>query len=133
MSKGKKIVSWVLSLVVGVIYLQTLFFKFTGVPESIFIFEKLAGAEFEAFPRIGTGIVELVTALLIIIPRTRIYGALLSVLVIAGAIFSHLTVLGVVVNDDGGSLFALACIILVFSVVVVFLHKSEIPLLSDRS
>ena len=128
-----KVASWVLSLVAALIYLQTLFFKFTGSPESVFIFEKLAGPDLEPFARIGTGLVELVTALLLIVPKTRVYGAILSIAVIAGAIMSHFAVLGIVVNDDGGTLFILACVILISSAIVAFLHRSELPLTSSKA
>jgi len=127
MSKGGRIFSWIGALVVALIYLQTLYFKFTGAPETIEIFTQLNGAENEALGRIGSGIAELIVAILILVPRTRIYGAIASIAVIGGAIFSHLTVLGIVVNEDGGSLFGLAVLILLLSVAVAYFHRSEIP------
>lgn len=133
MSNRKTIASWVFSIIVAVIYLQTLFFKFTGSPESVYIFEKVAGAGNEALPRIGSGIAELITSFLVLIPRTRVYGAILSVLVIAGAIFSHLAILGIVVMDDGGALFILALVILLLSLALIYIHKSEIPFLGGAS
>ncbi len=133
MSKPKIIASWILSLIVAVVYIQTLFFKFTGASESIEIFSKLAGPELEALPRFGSGLAELITSILILILKTRIYGAILSVLVISGAIFSHLTVLGIVVRDDGGALFFLALLILFLSLAIIFIHKSEIPFVGGKS
>ena len=128
MTKGSKVVSWVFAIAVAVVFLQTLFFKFSGAEESIYIFEKVAGPGMEPFARIGSGIGELIAAILILLPATRLYGAILSVLVIAGAILSHLTILGIVVQDDGGTLFILACTVLVLSLVLVFLHRSDFPL-----
>lgn len=128
MPKAAKIVSWVFSIAVAVLYLQTvLLFKFPGATESIYIFEKVAGPEMEGFARIGSGIAELITAVLLLIPKTRIYGAILSVFVILGAIFSHLTILGIEVQNDGGTLFFLAMTIFVLSLIVIFLHRSDIP------
>lgn len=68
-------VSWVLRLAVAVILLQTLFFKFTGAAESVYIFETLG---LEPWGRIGSGVAELVAAVLLLLPRTKIWGALFS-------------------------------------------------------
>lgn len=133
MSTGAKVTSWVAALIAGLIYLQTLFFKFTGAPESIAIFTKLAGEGMESLMRFGTGIVELITAVLLIVPTTRPYGAVLSLGVIAGAIMSHFTVLGIVVENDGGTLFALACLILLSSLVLIFIHKDSLPIIGNNS
>ena len=133
MPKTAKIVSWICCIIVSIVYLQTLFFKFTGAEESVHIFEKVAGPDMEAFARIGSGFGELIAAVLILVPKTRIYGAILSMLVISGAIFSHLTILGIVVLDDGGTLFILACIVFVLSLVVIYLHRSEIPFVGKTS
>lgn len=121
------LLSWICRVVVALILLQTLFFKFTGAEESKYIFSTLMGAENEWIGRIGSGVVELIAAILLLIPATAWFGALLSVGVAMGAIFSHLTKLGLVVKDDGGLLFGLACTVLVGSLVVLFLHRKEIP------
>lgn len=124
-----KILSWVSSLVVAVILLQTLFFKFTGAPESIYIFETLGA---EPWGRIGSGIAELVAALLVLLPRTRALGALGALGLMAGAIGSHLTRLGIEVQGDGGLLFALAVTVALASAVLLALHWRELPLLGGR-
>ena len=134
MSGAQKIISWICRIVVAVIFLQTLFlFKFPGAEESKYIFTQLMGAEYEAFGRIGSGIAELIASILILLPRTVPYGAILSIGVIAGAIFSHLTKLGIVVMDDGGTLFGLAVLVLVLSAVVLFLHRRELPIIGEAS
>ena len=127
-----KIVSWAARIIVALIYLQTLFFKFTGAPESKEIFTQLMGPEMEALGRIGSGVFELIAAVLLLLPRTAVYGALLSLVIISGAIFSHLTVLGISVADDGGALFGMAVGIFVLSVVVLIIHRQELPL-SDNA
>ena len=123
------IISWVARIVIAVILLQTLFFKFTGAEESKYIFSTLLGPDLEAFGRIGSGVVELIAAILLVTPRTAWLGALLSLGTISGAIMSHLTTLGIVVKDDGGLLFALAVTVFVLSSVVLLIHRRELPVL----
>ncbi len=120
------ILSWIFRIVIAVILLQTLFFKFTGAEESKFIFTTLMG-ENEAVGRIGSGVVELVAVILLFIPQTTWLGAILALGTMSGAIFSHLTKLGISVKDDGGLLFGLAITVFVMSLVVLFIHRKEIP------
>ena len=120
------ITSWVLQLVVAPILLQTLFFKFTGAEESVYIFTTVGA---EPWGRYGSGVVELIAAALLLVPTTVAHGALLSVGVAAGAILSHLTLLGIEVKDDGGLLYGLALTILACSLAVVAIHRRELPLL----
>jgi len=121
-----QVASWVLQLLVAVILLQTLFFKFTAAPESVYIFSTLGA---EPWGRIGSGIVELSAAVLLLVPATVTLGAGLAFAVIAGAIVSHLTVLGIDVQGDGGLLFFLALMVFVSSAAVLILRRSEIPLI----
>lgn len=118
----KIIVSWILRLLVAIILLQTLYFKFTAHPDSIYIFSTLG---IEPWGRIGLGVAELIAALLVLYPPASLFGMILSFGIISGAVFSHLFVLGIVVQDDGGSLFGLAMIVLVASAIYLLLHKSE--------
>jgi hypothetical protein len=120
------VISWSLQLLVAVILLQTLFFKFTGAAESVYIFSTLG---LEPWGRIGSGIVELIAAILLLVPATVALGAGLALGVIAGAIVSHLTVLGVEVQGDGGLLFVLALTVFVASAAILVLRRSEIPLI----
>jgi putative oxidoreductase len=126
LSRTQNIASWALQLIVAGILLQTLFFKFTGAEESKYIFSTLLGDN-EAVGRIGSGVIELITAALLLYPRTIWLGALLAVGTACGAIFSHLTKLGIVVKDDGGLLFALALTVLVGGAAVLLLRRGEIP------
>jgi len=130
LSRTQNVLSWGLQLLVAGILLQTLFFKFTGAEESRYIFSTLLGDK-EAIGRIGSGVVELITAALLLYPRTAWLGALLAVCTAFGAIFSHLTKLGVVVRDDGGLLFALALTVLVGGLFVLLLRRGEIPILGQ--
>jgi putative oxidoreductase len=121
-----RILSWAFRVTAAVILLQTLFFKFTGAEESIYIFSTLG---VEPWGRYGSGIVELVTAVLLLVPSTSVYGAILAVGVACGAAMSHLTVLGIEVQGDGGLLFGLALTVLACAIGVVAIHRREIPVI----
>lgn len=127
-----KLAVWICRIVVAVILFQTLFFKFTGAEESKYIFSTLMGPELEAVGRIGSGVVELVAGVLILIPGTSWLGALIALGTISGAIFSHLTKLGIVVKDDGGFLFALAVVVFILSAIVLFAERRSIPVIGTR-
>ncbi|MBP7284506.1 MAG: DoxX family protein [Leptospiraceae bacterium] len=113
----------VLRVLTALIFLQTLYFKFTASPESVYIFSKLG---MEPYGRIVSGIAELVAAILLLLPATFIFGAFISILIILGAILSHLTLLGIVVKDDSGLLFILAISIFIFSTLILFLKKEGV-------
>ena len=115
---------WIVKLITVVILVQTLFFKFTGADESVFIFETLG---VDPYGRIGSGVVELIASILILIPRTTLLGALLALGTMAGAIFSHIFVLGIEVKDDGGTLFSLAIITLICCLILVYNNRNKIP------
>jgi hypothetical protein len=110
--------------VLAVILLQTLYFKFTGSEESVYIFTKVG---LEPWGRYATGTVELFAAVLVLFPRTVWLGAVIAAGVMLGAIGSHLTKLGIVVKDDGGLLFALAIIVFVAALVTLFIHRRQLP------
>ena len=129
LSPTQKIVSWALQIIVALILFQTLFFKFTAAKESVYIFSKLG---MEPWGRIGSGIVELIAVILLLYPRTVTLGAILAAGVISGAIFSHLTKLGIIVQDDGGLLFGLALAVLIGSIAILVIRYREIPWLGQR-
>jgi len=121
--KTKNIFSWLLRLTVAIILLQTLYFKFTGHPDSVHIFSALG---VEPWGRIGLGVIELICAVLILLPKTSIIGMINSLGIIIGAVISHLLVLGINVSNDGGGLFTLAVIVLLSSTMYLLIHKAEI-------
>jgi uncharacterized membrane protein YphA (DoxX/SURF4 family) len=126
--KVKVIISWALRILAAGILLQTLYFKFTGAPESVYIFETVG---MEPYGRIGSGVMELIAAVLLLIPRTAWLGAVLGIGVISGAIFFHLTKLGIEVQGDGGLLFYLAIVVLISCLVTLFIHKKDIVFFKD--
>jgi uncharacterized membrane protein YphA (DoxX/SURF4 family) len=116
--------SWILQLAVAGILLQTLFFKFTGAAESVYIFSTLG---MEPWGRYASGIAELIASVLLLVPGCAAPGALLALGVIAGAIVSHLAFLGIEVQGDGGLLFALAVIVFIGSLAILALRWRELP------
>ena len=131
LTRAQAVVSWSLQAAAALILLQTLFFKFTGAPESVYIFSRLGA---EPWGRIGSGFAELAAALLLLHPRTAAAGAALALAIISGAIVSHLVRLGVALPEvgDRGELFALAIAVFVASAVVVVLRRRELPLVGGR-
>jgi putative oxidoreductase len=129
MPLGLNILSWVLRATAAVILLQTLFFKFTAAPESVYIFTKVHA---EPWGRIGSGVMELVAAILLLTPRYTWLGSVLAAGATAGAILSHLTILGIEVQGDKGLLFALALVVFVSSAVNLVLHRNAIPVVGRR-
>ena len=110
------------SILAAIILLQTLYFKFTGAPESVYIFEQLGA---EPYGRMGLGVVELITAVLLIVKRTSFVGGLLGLGIISGAILSHIFVLGIDVQNDGGTLFILALTVFILCLITVILQKEK--------
>ncbi len=125
----KKYIPIVLRLAVAVILIQTLRFKFTAHPDSVYIFETVG---LEPIGRIGIGIAELIAGILILIPRTAWLGATLTLGIIGGAIFMHLTQLGIDVRGDGGVLFTTAVVTFTLSAIILWLYRSSIPILGKR-
>jgi len=112
-----------LRLLAAIILLQTLFFKFSGAEESVYIFSKLG---MEPWGRIGTGIVELVASILLLVPRTTAFGAVLGLGVMSGALFFHLTRLGIVVQDDHGQLFIYALLVFISCAVLAWSFRRQL-------
>jgi putative oxidoreductase len=127
---------WALRLIVAVILLQTLFFKFTGASESVYIFTKVGagtGLNFlEPWGRIGSGVMELFASIFILWPAFSWLGSLLAMAAVAGAILFHLTILGIEVQGDHGLLFILAWIVLIASAINLYMVRSNIPYLGER-
>jgi uncharacterized membrane protein YphA (DoxX/SURF4 family) len=117
------ILYWVLRVIAAVILLQTLFFKFSGAEESVYIFSTIG---MEPWGRIGTGIVELVASILILIPRTTFFGAVLAAGTMSGALFFHLTRLGIEVRGDHGQLFIYALLVFVSSCILAWAYRKQL-------
>src|SRR5437762_5029714 len=143
MTTSIRVFSWVCRIIAAIILLQTLFFKFTAAPESVYIFTKLGAFIHTYLPsasigivevsgRIGSGIMELVAAVLLLTPRFVWAGAILAMAATGGAIVSHLTFLGIEVQGDKGLLFLLAIAVFVTTATALFLHRMQLPVLGKR-
>lgn len=125
---AETLILWICRIVAAVILLQTLFFKFSASPESVYIFDKVG---LGASGRIGSGIAELIAAILLVIPRTSWMGAFLALGVMGGAIMSHLTLLGIDVMGDHGLLFGLAIVVALCSAIILFLSRRSLPVIGN--
>lgn len=127
--KLQSLLPTLLKWIPAIIFLQTLFYKFSAAPESVYIFSTLG---LEPYGRIGLGILELIVAILLIVPRTTWIGALLGLGIMAGALFAHMAQLGIVVQNDGGALFMLALITFICCLLLVWLHRKQIPFIKFK-
>jgi uncharacterized membrane protein YphA (DoxX/SURF4 family) len=120
--------SWALRLIVAVILVQTLFFKFTAAKESVYIFSTLG---MEPWGRVGSGVFELVASILLLIPSTITLGAAMAMAATGSAILFHLFRLGIALTavGDHGELFALAIVVTLCSAGILLLHRQELPLI----
>ncbi|AOW19186.1 DoxX family membrane protein [Urechidicola croceus] len=124
-----KNISLILRIIIAAILIQTLRYKFTAHPDSVYIFSKVG---LEPIGRIGIGVLELISAILILIPRTIWLGSLLTIGIIGGAIMMHLTKLGIEIHDDGGSLFYTALIVFMLSIFVFINYRKNIPIIGHK-
>jgi len=141
----KKAIPWILVIFIAFVFIQSLFFKFAGSQETVIIFNTIGdwmagigllawlAEPFKNYGGIAVGIGELIASVLLFIPKTRIWGALIALGTISGAIFFHLfTPLGVVRviddlgNTDGGVLFIMACGVWIASAITIYLNKGQL-------
>ena len=120
---------WILRILAALIMLQTLYFKFTAAEESVYIFSRIG---MEPWGRIGTGIFELIASILILYPKTTALGALLAIGLMGGAIFFHLTKLGIAVKGDGGQLFIYALLVFVSGAILAIAYRNDIQSYSQK-
>ena len=120
----KKYLLFTLRIIVAIILIQTLRFKFTAHEDSVFIFTQVG---LEPVGRIGIGILELIAGILLLIPKTVWAGATLTLGLIGGAIFMHLTKLGIEVNGDSGILFYTAILTFILSGIILWVYRKDIP------
>lgn len=129
MKKYRHLIIWAARIIAAIILLQTLYFKFTGAEESKHIFTQLGA---EPWGRIGSGVVELIASILLLIPKTTWLGALMGFGTMTGAILSHLFILGISVKnsdgtEDNGQLFIYALIVFIACAYLVWIYRKSIP------
>lgn len=125
----KRFIEWIFSLIPAFLLLQTLYYKFSGSEESVYIFTAVG---MEPWGRYLTGIAELVAGVLLLVPLLRVYGAIIAIMVISGAIFFHLTILGIEVMGDSGRLFFYALAVFISCWVIVWFRKKELPIIGSK-
>ena len=140
LSTPLSITAWVLQIGIAFMLGQTLYFKFSGAPETVAMFEILNA---EPFGRYAAGTLELAAVVLLLIPRTSAVGALVSLMAITGAIGAHVTKLGISIDAEaigtpaieplnGPSLFIMALGIFIASSVILFIRRRSLPVIGTR-
>ncbi|MFH6982947.1 DoxX family protein [Marinoscillum sp. 108] len=125
----KVLFEWLLSILAAFLLLQTLFYKFSGSDESVYIFTQVG---MEPWGRYASGVVELLAGVLLLSQKYRAYGAVLGLGVISGALFFHLTSLGIEVLGDDGRLFYYALTVFISCILLLIMRKKDIPLIGQR-
>lgn len=125
-SPSSKIVSWIAQLIAIAIMGQTLYYKFGGNPDSIILFTEL---NMEPQGRILIGILELVACILLIIPSSVTFGAMLGSAIMTGAIIGHCTQLGW--QGERFQLGMLAVGVLAACSIILYIRRYTIPLLGS--
>jgi putative oxidoreductase len=124
MKKSTLLIFWAARIVAALIMLQTLYFKFTGAEESVYIFTQVG---MEPWGRIGVGVMELIASILILLPSTVWLGSVIALGLMGGAIMMHLTLLGIEVKGDGGQLFLYAVIVSVCAIIAFWISRKSVP------
>ncbi|MEM5566454.1 DoxX family membrane protein [Psychroserpens sp. AS72] len=125
----KKYFPLILRIIIAVILIQTLRFKFTAHPDSVYIFTQVG---LEPIGRIGIGIAELIAGILLLFKKTAWLGATLTLGIIGGAIMMHLTQLGIEIKGDGGTLFYTALVTFILSLIVLYIHRKDMPFIGEK-
>lgn len=121
--QGQTLFHWTIRIIAAIIMLQTLYFKFSGSEESVYIFTEM---NMEPWGRYATGIAELIAALLILYKPTTSIGAFLAIGIMSGAIVSHLLVLGIEVKNDKGLLFIYALVVWISALILLWLNRNQV-------
>ncbi len=124
-----KTIQLILRIIIAIILVQTLRYKFTAHPDSVYIFTKVG---LESYGRIVIGVFELIATILILIPKTVWLGALLTLGIISGALFMHLTDLGIEINGDGGMVFYMAVVVFILSLVILWMNRKNVPFIGKN-
>ncbi len=126
----QRVLSWACQLIAAGIMIETLFFKFTAAPESVFIFRKMGT---EPWWRWGQGIWELLASVCLLAPAWRWLGGILTTGAMLAAILSHMTWLGYSIQGDHGLLFGMAVTTFTCGFTVMLLHRHSIPWITPLS
>ena len=125
----KKYLPILLRIALAMLLLQTLRFKFTAHEDSVYIFTKIG---LEPIGRIGIGILELIASILLLLNKGKLFGIILTIGLMCGAIFMHITILGIEVRNDGGVLFGMALLCLSLGLVLLWINKADLRALIKK-
>ena len=121
--RSQMLTSRICRFIAAAIMGETLWFKFTAHPESVWIFSQM---NMESWWRYGQGVWELLASVLLFTPRLKWLGAMLAAGAMGAAILSHIAVLGIAIRGDHGLLFGMACTTLACSLAVLWIHQQSI-------
>ena len=124
LTRKQRVVTWICSLIAAGIMIETLFFKFTAAPESVYIFSKMGT---DPWMRWVQGLWELTASLGLLLPRLRWAGGILTTGAMAAAILSHMTWLGYSIQGDHGLLFTMALVTFACGFTVMWTYRHHIP------
>lgn len=126
----QRVISWACQLIAAGIMIETLFFKFTAAPESVYIFRRMGT---EPWWRWGQGIWELLASVCLLVIPLRWAGGILTTGAMLAAILSHMTWLGYSIQGDHGLLFCMAVVTFICGLTVMILHRHSIPWITPLS
>lgn len=137
MHRIHRLLTWPAALFIAYIFLWYEQYKLTGNQGSVELFTILSDwlylDGYEKPFRLTVATAEIIASVLVVIPVTRMFGALLSLGIISGAIFFHVaSPLGIDPYNDGGTLFKEACAVWVSSVFILASYRAELIALAQR-
>ena len=132
----KPIVSWILQALIVVIFLVAgPIPKLTGAEGAVALFTELGA---EPVGRYAVGAFESIAMILILVPKTTVFGALLTAGLMAGAIMGHFTQLGISISPDvhpdlaGPSMFIMATVAFLASLLIIIFRRAQLPIIGSR-
>ncbi len=124
LTRRQRVVCLVCCLIAAGIMIETLFFKFTAAPESVYIFKRMGT---EPWMRWVQGLWELAASIGLLVPDLRWAGGVLTTGAMAAAILSHMTWLGYSIQGDHGLLFSMALVTFTCGFTVMWTYRHHIP------
>jgi putative oxidoreductase len=113
--------SWLAQLVAAAILGMAGLSKLSSAPDSVALFTRLG---VEPWGRYLLGAVELLTALLLLWPKSAVVGGVLGMVLMLGAIATHLFRIGITYGGDP-SLFLMATVVLLASAATITLRRGH--------
>ena len=130
MDRIHRLLTWPAALLIAGVLLWYEQYKLTGNPGSVELFTTISDwlylGGYEKPFRLSVAIAEIIASVLVVIPFTRMFGALFALGIMSGAIFFHVvSPLGIDPYNDGGQLFKQACMVWLCSVFILVSYRNE--------